>query len=498
MRTSSLFVLIMLVYKVEAQELPVSLFWQERQKLEYVVQQQDSFLHSGFFPVTYHTTKFDSLFVQYLMDIRYEPKPYFKNFSHHSFVQVKDKNFILHINPLVNWLLSNDSLHTFSQNLRGVNISGQFEQRFRFATTMIENQAFYQDYVVRYITKNGVVPGSGRVRGFKDGGYDFSQASGIIQFQATKHWQFLLGHSRQMVGYGYRSVLLSDAPLDYPHFRISYTKKRWQYSTAYAVFQSASAFDDRTKVYSRKYSSQHYFSFSIMPQWEWAFFENTLFNAMSLQNNRPPEEFYIPIIGIHTSVFGLDHKNNVMVGTQTQISILPKLKVYGQLAIDQLKTTDSLSKNKTAWQCGIKINEPLAIKNLFILAEYNKATRAMYVGANERENFSQHNEPITHPLGNHFSEKVFLMHYTYKRYFISLRFNDAYYAANEKRLSQNDTTISLTHVSQWKIESGIILHRPSRLQLAIGLHARQETTYATTHYLYIGIRTQVYNFYDDF
>ncbi|MGQ9846685.1 MAG: hypothetical protein ACUVQP_04160 [Bacteroidales bacterium] len=498
MRTSLAFVLIMLVYIIEAQELPVSLVWHERQKLEYVLQQKDSFLHMGIFPQTYHKKELDSLFVQYLMNIRYEPTPYFKNFSHHSFVQVKDKNFILHINPLINLEFSNNSIHSFSQNLRGLNISGQFEQRFRFATTMVENQAFYQDYVVQYIKKNGVVPGSGRVRGFKDGGYDFSQASGVIEFQATKHLQFLLGHSRQIVGYGYRSVLLSDAPLDYPNFRISFTKKRWQYSTTYAVFQSASAFDDRTKVYSRKYSSQHYLSFYITPKWEWAFFENTLFNAMSLRNNRPPEEFYIPIIGIHTSLYGLNHKNNVMVGTQTQLSILPKLKVYGQLAIDELKNTDSLSKNKTAWQCGIKINEPFGIKNLFMLAEYNKATRAMYVGASERETFSQHNEPIAHPLGNYFSEKLFLLHYTYKRYFISIRFNNAYYAANEKRLPQIDTTTSLTHVSQWKIESGIILHRPSRLQLAIGLHTRQETTYATTHYFYIGIHSLVYNIYDDF
>lgn len=498
MRTALLFGLFILVNKIKAQELPVSTFWQERQKLEYILQEMDSFSHVGIYPSTYHTAKFDSIFVQCVMDVRYEPKPYFKNFSHHSFLQVKDNNFILHINPLVNWLFSNDSLHFFSQNLRGLYISGQFEQRFRFTTTMIENQAYYQDYVVRYIKKNGVVPGSGRVRGFKDGGYDFSQASGIIEFQATKHWQFLLGHSRQMLGYGYRSVLLSNAPLDYPHFRISFTKKRWQYSTTYAVFQSASAFDNRTKVYSRKYSSQHYFSFFIMPQWEWAFFENTLFNAMSLQNNRPPEEFYIPIIGIHTSLYGLNHKKNVMLGTQTQLSILPKLKVYGQLAIDELKNTNSLSKNKTAWQCGIKINEPFALKNFFMLVEYNKSTPYMYVGASEQETFSQHNEPIAHPLGNRFSEKLLLLHYSYKRFFISLKLNDAYYAANEKRLPQNHTAIALTHVSQWKIESGVILHRPSRLQFAIGLHTRHETSFDATHYFYFGIRTQVNNFYDDF
>jgi len=498
MRIFLLFGLVLLVYFLKAQELPVSLLWNERQKTEYLIYQKDTFAHKGLYPVIYHTKELDSLFVQYILDVRYEQQPYFKHFSHHSFVQVKDKSFILHINPLVNWTYSNDSLHPFSQNLRGVNISGQFEQRFRFVTTMVENQAFYQDYIVRYIKKNGVVPGSGRVRGFKDGGYDFSQASGIIEFQASKYWQFLLGHCRQMLGYGYRSVLLSDAPLDYPLLRISFTRKRWQYVASYAVFQNASAFDDRTKVYSRKYSSQHYLGFSILPQWEWAFFENTIFNAMSLKNNRPPEEFYSPVIGSHALLYGLNNRKNVMLGTQTQISLFPKLKIYGQWALDELSNNDSLSKNKMAWQCGVKINEPLGIKNLFLLVEYNEATPAMYVGASERETFTQHNEPIAHPLGNHFSEKLLMLHYTYKRWFLSLRFNDARYATNEKRLPQNDTISTLAHVSQWKVESGIIVHRPSRLQLAVGLHIRSETSYPNTTYFYISLRTQMNNFYDDF
>jgi hypothetical protein len=70
---------------------------------------------------------------------------------------------------------------------------------------MIETQAYYQDYIVNYVKKNGVVPGSGRVRGFKDGGYDFSQASGYVQYEASPRLQFMLGHSRQFIGYGYRS-----------------------------------------------------------------------------------------------------------------------------------------------------------------------------------------------------------------------------------------------------------------------------------------------------
>lgn len=486
-----------------SQEIPISLIWSERQQSEAILQKQDSLFHAGIFPLTMNKISTDSLFVQQILGIDYTKKPYFKNLAHHSFVQVKDNDFLLHINPILNEQYSNLDAHKYSQNTRGVIISGQFEHRFRFVSTMIETQAYYQDYIVNYVKKNEVVPGSGRVRGFKDGGYDFSQASGYIHYEASPQLQFMLGHSRQFIGYGYRSLLLSDALLDYPFFRASFTYKKIQYSSTYAVFQSASAFDDRTKVYSRKYSSQHFISYMVSKWFEVGLFENTLFHAMSLQHNRPPEEFFSPLLGSNFLVYGLHQRKNVMLGTQSQLSLWPQLTLYNQMALDDLKNSDSLSSDKFAWQCGVKVSEPFKIKNLFLLAEYNFASKAMYITNNEREAFTQHNESIAHVLGNNFSEKIFLLHYTYKRFFVSFKWNNAQYAANDKRLFLSDSTLAvafnkLQRVYQYKIETGIILHRPSRLQFVLGIQHRNETGKPASLFVFGAIRTNIMNFYDDF
>lgn len=502
MRFFVLFIILFPIHYLCSQVVPISFNWPEKQRVDYLYQKTDSFSHDGYLPLCQNNSCYDSIIDNTILKINYTKGKYFGNFSHHSIVQVKENDFLLHINPILNETYSNNSENYYSQNTRGILISGQFDKHFRFVSTMIETQAFYLDYIDKYKQLNSVIPGSGRARGFKTNGYDFSQSSGYINYQATKSLQFLLGHTRQFIGYGYRSVLLSDAPLDYPIFRAAYAYKRFQYSAGYAVFQSASAFDDRTKVYSRKYSSQHLLSYIIIPQWEMGIFENTIFNAMSLNNNRPPEEFYSPIIFSHLFTYGLHGNKNVMIGVQTQICLLPKLKIYGQLAVDDLKIkNDSLSDNKTAWQCGIKINEPFKIKNLFILAEYNYASNGIYVGTSDKETFSQHNEPIAHILGNNFSEKNLMLHYQWKRLFLYVKINDAQYGTDAKRLSfiyssQNRSIENLSHVFQYKIETGFVVHSPSRMQLVIGLQQRKEII--RENYIYLSLRTTFGNFYDDF
>ncbi len=135
-----------------------------------------------------------------------------------SFIQQAEKDFKLHINPL---LFLKTSLDTLYQNTRGVFICGQFENHFRFVTSVAETQAFFPDYINKYIKKNYVVPGSGRASLFKKKGYDYALSNGYIIYSPITSLQILLGHTRQFVGYGYRSLLLSDAVSDYPLLRVA-------------------------------------------------------------------------------------------------------------------------------------------------------------------------------------------------------------------------------------------------------------------------------------
>ncbi|MCX7862269.1 MAG: hypothetical protein N2449_04680 [Bacteroidales bacterium] len=492
----ALFFFLTIYLLSSSQNFPVAYLIEEKTNAQSCIKDNETFFHSGFFPFIFLNKSYDSLINQnYFIREKNKHKP--ANFYYKSFYSKKDSDFVLHINPIFNYLYcKDDSTYGIMENTRGVVIAGNLSNNFRFVTGATETQGFYRPHINYYRRKNDVIPGGGRARPFKQTGFDFTNSLGYILFSFNSHWHFLFGHTRQFIGHGYRSLFLSDAPFEYPVLRIQYQYKRWQYICNYATFQSATQYDDRTKVFSRKYSSIHYLSFLPHKNVELGIFENTLFHAMSLKRNRPPEEYFIPIIFTHTSIYGLNHTNNAMLGTQILIKPIRAIHIYGQLAIDDYSKYQK-DKQKLAWQYGIKFHEPLQIKNLFVLIEQNKSQNDIYYSPYEFAQFSQHNEPIAHILGNNFNETIFYAFYRYRIWFFCFKFNKATYYEKEKRLHTSSNAL-LSKIEQYKIETGILLHKPSRLTVTIGYHKRTSSLTQTDHYFFFGIKTRYYNFYDDF
>lgn len=489
-------VFLLVPYTYYTQELPIAYTIEERSKANFLLMRQDTFVNTGWFPYIFLNSSFDSLLTNKQLELKKQNLNFIEKIYNRSFYQVNENDFVLHINPILGFEFTKDSEHPYTENTRGIIVSGKLSNKISFVSGATETQAFYPDYVIRYRTTNMVLPGSGRVRPFKQNGYDFSKSFGYLTFSPSKNWHLFFGHNRHFVGYGYRSLFLSDATLEYPMFQFRYLNKRWQYIASYATFQSATAYDDRTKVFSRKYSSMHYLSYLIHKKFEVGFFENTLFQPMSLQKNRPPEEYFIPIIFSHSLIYGFNHRRNVMTGIQSQWSVFPFMQLYGQLAIDDYSRTDA-TRRKMAWQYGLKIFEPFKIKNLFMLVEYNKSTPKTYSNSREFSVFSQHNEPIAHTLGNNFEEYVYSAYYSYKLWFLFAKVNMATYCEKDKRLLVNDLS-PLNKVVNVKIETGFILNKPSRLNLVFGVHQRESDFPDYFRYIYVALRTNYFNFYDDF
>lgn len=478
-----------------SQEIPIAYLIEEKSITSVNIQKNDPFFHTGIFPYLFLNKTYDSIIHRYFF-VREKNRNKPENFYYKSVFYTKDSDFVLHINPVLNYTYANDSTLHRMENTRGIIITGQLSNKFRFVTGATETQAFYRQHVNYYRKKNLVIPGAGRARPFKQTGFDFTNSFGYLMYSFNPQWHVLFGHMRQFVGYGYRSVLLSDAPFEYPVLRIDYTHKRWQYICQYATYQSATEFDDRTKVFSRKYSSLHYLSFIPHKKIELGIFENTLFHSMSLSRNRPPEEFYLPILLSHTLLYGLNSPNNAMLGFQAQIEPFNKLRFYGQMTIDDYSKTNT-ARNKIAWQFGMKIIEPFGLKNFFMLTEYNLSSPHVYTSTEPYSVFSQHNEPIAHILGNYFNEFVIYAYYRYRIAFILFKLNKANYYEREKRLEPNPQT-ERNQVEQFKIESGFIIHKPSRLTLTVGYHQRQSSFSGRDEYIMFGLKTRFFNFYDDF
>lgn len=486
------FLLIFFYIKSLSQELLLSARLDERQWYDYTLKKNNLNYPIAFYPFLFSDTTTDSLILNSYFNVSYNRQKSIKSLFTNSFIQISENDFKLHINPLLFLKTSFDSLY---QNTRGVFISGQFEKQFRFVTSVIETQAFFPEYLVDYVKRNSVAPGGGRARIFKKKGYDYSLSSGYIVYSPLNSLQILLGHTRQFVGYGYRSLLLSDAVYDYPLLRVAYVRKKWQYSFSYAIFQNTTPFDDRTQVYSRRYSAQHFFNISLFKNFELGIFEHTVFNSMSLQRTRPPEEFFIPLLFAHTSIYGLDNKNNVLVGSLAQYSLTKNLQCYGQYVLDK--------KNTYAWQVGLKINEPFRIQNMFILCEYNRSLSSMYAGTTLQNSFVHQNEPVSHPFGNHFRELVGIFRYEKSRFYVFFEIQRANYANNYKRLFLPDD-INQVNVSQLPLlnqiiaEIGYTLNSQSRLRLAAGIQHRDIQNEPILNYFYVSLYTGLFNQYHDF
>ncbi|MBK8343143.1 MAG: hypothetical protein IPL12_07325 [Bacteroidetes bacterium] len=141
--------------------------------------------------------------------------------AYDTIVGVQQTEFHLRIDPLVNFAgglnIENGGEGVWT-NTRGISLSGDIGEKrnVSFNITLRENQGDYPDYVSAFIKEYNVVPGQGKVRNFKGSAYDFANSTGYVSYNASKHFNFQLGHDKNFLGDGYRSMLLSDNALYYP------------------------------------------------------------------------------------------------------------------------------------------------------------------------------------------------------------------------------------------------------------------------------------------
>ncbi|PIP55017.1 MAG: hypothetical protein COX07_02140, partial [Bacteroidetes bacterium CG23_combo_of_CG06-09_8_20_14_all_32_9] len=492
----------------------------------------DSFFHTTFKPLVKSTisgySEIDKRIFRDGSDSIFIAKKkhtwFWKKLLTEDLIEVEQGKFHLSINPVLNFEYGKDSTNRFAVNSRGLIILGDLSDKFSFTTGVLETQAFPEKYISNYLTAKSVVPGQGRIRIFKKTGYDYSYSFGNISYSPSKHFNFQLGHGKQFVGDGYRSLLLSDVPFYYPYFRTTTTFKRIQYVNLWTAFQEVRPYDNRTLVYQRKHGSFTFLNFLISKKTQIGLFEAVIFQTTdSATNNKVPVDILNPVIGYRTLQYGLRYKHNTLVGITAKVDIEEQLSLYGQFVLDDIKRNNEPGNfhNRFGYQAGLKMLEPFNIHNLFLLTEYNTVRPFTYSATSEHQNYSAYNEPLAHPLGANFKELIFLCKYNFKDAFIQLKFVSAFFG-NESIPGQvvpYDTTghnifqsysgtisensfktgngIS-TNVKNLNIECGITINQKNRLQLVAGAHYRTYSNTPNTSYYYVALKTSISNLYYDF
>jgi hypothetical protein len=514
--------------KTKAQQLELPLNNQINEKLEKYLQHPDNNVQTSFKPIVSSFVKYDSLKIaEDEYQNRFTRKSLLgRKLKQESLIEVKKEDFYLSIDPLFNFSQMRDMADTsmraeitnFYINSRGLLVQGTIKEKFSFESSFYENQAFFPDYLHRHVSVYKMVPGQGRVKDFKKGGFDYAMASGCFSYTPYNSdkfkWNLRAGHGKNFVGEGYRSLLLSDNAFNYPYFKNTIEYGILQYINTFAELQSL----ERTKtstilenLFYRKRATFHYLGINPHKRLHIGFFEGIMWQMQDTVSRKAFEANYaLPVIFANSLIYGLNNNNNALIGTNIKFKLHRKITLYGQLVFDDF------ARNRFAYQAGIKSFDIL--KNIFVQAEYNNVKAFTYSHDIPLQGYTHYNQSLTHPLGANFNELLFRMNYSFKDLFIQYRYSVAnidkdnqggnfgqdIFKSNYSALQNDLFAKPITSVlTIQEVRAGYIINRKTNMQIAGGVFVRTENaaSVAPIHnsLIYtVSISTNIANFYYDF
>lgn len=430
-------------------------------------------------------------------------------FDHLIHITSNTKRYEFKVDPLLNVEMgkafSDTALSkTISTNTRGFIASGSIGKDIYIETLFAENQSYFPYYIANFNNQTLIVPGQGRYKVFKRTGYDYAFSSGFISYQPCKSLNIQIGHGKHKIGNGYRSLLLSDNAFNYPYARITseWLKGKLQYTMIYAVLMNLSTGGARTPphvepLFQKKAASFQYVSYHLNKRLTIGLFQGMIWQAAdSLNRQHITWQYANPILFTNLGFYGLDHKNNLLIGTNIQVKLSSQLSLYGQGMLDNTHKTGSLG-NAFGYQAGLTYFDAFSIKHLMLQGEYNRVTEGSYhspLGTTSNQSYSHYNQHLAYTPG-YGKEFVLLGDYKYQRFFINARVNFQVLTLNQFNLYQN--TIS-------RFQLGYTVNTAYNFNVSLGYNYRYQNFYAfnasnnTTNFYTVSLKSNLYNTYYDF
>jgi hypothetical protein len=425
-------------------------------------------------------------------------------------INIAPKNELINIriDPILNVELGRDFADTIKRNLytntRGAIMSGTIGKQVYFETMFAENQSLFPNYLYQGVNNLKVVPGQGRFKTFKETAFDYAFSSGFVSIQAAKNFNIQVGHGKQKIGNGYRSLLLSDNSFNYPFIRFTeqWFKGKIQYSSIYAVLMNfAPAAKKQTfgiePLLQKKAASFQYLSINPTNFLNLSFFQGLIWQAGDDRNRQHLSwQYFNPIIYTQLASYGLNNKNNILIGADMKLKLSNTLNMFYQFMADDLGTQDTLGKGY-GHQAGFNYFDAFGIKRLFLQGEFNFVSEGSYNNVeNEKTNqaYSHYNQNLAFTLG-HGRELIVMANYKIKRFDLILKYNYQEVLSN-KKVNYFNNIINL--------RLGYTINTAYNLNASLGYTYRSQNfanfnnLNIETGYFFIALKTSLYNFYYDF
>lgn len=309
------------------------------------------------------------------------------------------------------------------ENVRGVQIAGQWTQAFHFQSSLaLHNYPGLPDFIEDQIRDAGpveVMPGLGFTRKLANNAqWDLYTAQALIRWEPKPWLNIQAGQGKNFIGHGYRSMLLSDCSPSYPHLRLQAQWGPWQYQ--YYVSQMLDYGSPRVSGpvsgpqynpgFAQKYAAMGYLDWNLNRRLQLGLFQAVLWPGRDSLGSRgmnwsfaQPLLFWIPSQN-HSGSYG-----NALIGLNLGYKVGSQAQLYGQLILDELYMGDffRLSRawtNKYAYQLGIRGWDPWGWKGVRWLIETNHARPFMYSHWSTATNYGHQQSALAHPLGANFRE----------------------------------------------------------------------------------------------
>lgn len=441
-------------------------------------------------------------------------------------IDIRYKDIWMTINPFINFEIgkSSDTSKTSHINTRGFIINGEIGEKLAFRSTFRENQALFCDYRNEIVADLSVMPGQGAFKNFKDGGYDWGFATGLVSYSPSKHFNLQLGTDKTFFGDGYRSLLLSDNSTAYPFFKITTDFWKIKYVNLWAQLTDRDFPSTRDIGNARKWASIQYLSWNTTKWLNLSFFESVMWaNADSTGYRGFDFSYANPVIFLRPVEFENGSPDNVMMGGNIKVTILKKYILYGQALLDEfnlkeMKAQTGFWSNKFGFQAGAKTYDLLGIKHLDLQGEFNIVRPFTYSHWSTLQCYGNYDQPMAHPLGANFEELIAIGRYNFDRIFIDFKLSYAdfgtstntYNAGNDifADYTQNRTDYG-NHVGQGikntlqqtDLSISYLLNPLYNLNISAGLTNRNLSIggkQKNSTLIYFALRTSLDNMYFDY
>lgn len=463
-----------------------------------------------------------------------------RKFWNEHLVTIKGKDYWLTLDAGVDLQAGRDfdaDIDTYN-NTRLVYTQGGIGKNLSFFGVIYESQGRFADYFNRYAESirpaggnPAIIPGRGIAKEFKSDSYDYPIATGHISYTPSKYFNVQLGHGKNFLGDGYRSLLMSDNASPYPFFKINTTFWKLKYTNTWMSLRDVRSEVTDNGSYRTKYMANHYLSYNITKRLNIGLFESVIWQN---DNGRGFDVNYLnPIIFYRAIEFSTGSRGgNALIGLTAKYKVNDRINAYGQFIIDEFSSSDVFGgngsyKNKTGYQLGLKYYDAFGLKNLYLQAEYNRVRPYAYSHNTVVLNYGHNNQSMAHTLQANFSEFIAIARYQKGRLYGDAKFiiakrgfefntpdDSSFYGGNiygteNDRVSTEGNSLAQGNTTDFfhaEVQAGYIINPATNLKLYGSLIYRDfnptvntETVFNNqTTWLNFGVRTDLFNWYNDF